>query len=491
MNYLKKLAGQSLVYGLGTIVPRLLNFAILTPFYTRVFGRVDYGIISELYAYIVVFMVVLTYGLETSFFRFASKNSKRKNIIYSTLSLSLIFTSTLFIVTVYSNLSAISSLIDYEEHKRYILWCALILGIDAFTALPFAKLRLEEKVRKFTLIKLCNVFFILIMSFVVLKYAKEYKGDNSFIQKLYNEDIGVGYVFLINFFGSLISFVLLVKEIFSISFKFDLAIYKNVLIYSFPLLVSGLAGSINEAIDRIILKYFSPDPTQALETVGLYGANYKLAVFMTLYIQMFKYAVEPFFFEQSKHKDAKTMYSNVMNYFFVLGLIIFLGITLFLDVFKHFLGANFHEGIAIVPVVLLANLFLGVFYNLSVWYKINDLTKIGAYITLSGSLITIVFNFILIPRIGYMGSAITHLICYASMVVLSYFLSTKYYFIKYPVLKLLSYLLVALLFYGISYYVLSNLNIVLSYAIRIALFALFIIFIDSKEKLLKTFILKS
>lgn len=491
MNYLKKLAGQSLIYGLGTIVPRLLNFAILTPFYTRVFGRAEYGIISELYAYIVVFMVVLTYGLETSFFRFANKNSSRKEVIYSTLSLSLLITSILFIIVIYFNLTSVSSFINYEDHKRYILWCAIILGVDAFTSLPFARLRLEEKVKKFTLIKLCNIFFILILSVIFLKYAKDYEGENTFILGLYNENIGVGYVFLINLFGSVISFLLLAKEIFSITFKFDFTLYRNVLVYSFPLLVSGLAGSINEAIDRIILKYFSDDPTQALETVGVYGANYKLAVFMTLYIQMFKYAVEPFFFEQSKHEDAKIMYANVMNYFFILGLIIFLGITLYIDVFKHFLGSDFHEGIGIVPVVLLANLFLGVFYNLSVWYKINDLTKLGAYITLSGSIITVIFNFILIPKIGYMGSAVTHLICYVFMVILSYILSTRFYFIQYPVLKLLIYLLVALVIYGISNYVIAEMNIILSYILRTALFALFIIFINFKEKLITTFITKS
>ncbi len=490
MNYLKKLAGQSLVYGLGTIVPRLLNFAILTPFYTRVFGKAEYGIISELYAYIVVFMVILTYGLETSFFRFTNKNRDKKSVIYSTLSISLIFTSILFVLLIYTNLLPIANAIDYGDKPQYILWCSLILGIDAFTSLPFALLRLQGKVRKFSLIKVANIFFILIVSFVVLKFAREYEGDNTFIKWLYNPEIGVGYVFLINLFGSVISFILLFKEIFSISFKFDFSLYKNVLFYSFPLLISGLAGSINEAIDRILLKHFSADPTIAMETVGVYGANYKLAVFMTLYIQMFKYAVEPFFFEQAKNSDAKTMYSTILNYFFILGLIIFLGITVYIDIFKHFLGSSFHEGIAIVPVVLLANLFLGVFYNLSVWYKINDLTKIGAYITLSGSIITIVSNFILIPRIGYMGSAVTHLICYSFMVVLSYLLSKKFYFIKYPIYKLLGYLVIALLIFVISNYMLINLNIILSFILRTALFALFIIFINYKEKLLHTFILK-
>ena len=491
MNYLKKLAGQSLIYGLGTIVPRLLNFAILTPFYTRVFGRAEYGIISELYAYIVVFMVILTYGLETSFFRFASKNSDRKNIVYSTLSLSLFITSGFFILIVFFNLSSVSSLIGYQEHKEYILWCAIILGVDAFAALPFAKLRLEEKVKKFTIIKLVSIFFILIVSFVILKFAKEYEGNNAFFSKLYNDDIGVGYVFLINLFGSLISFLFLAKEIFSISLKFDFKLYRNVLTYSFPLLVSGLAGSINEAIDRIILKHFSDDPIHALETVGLYGANYKLAVFMTLYIQMFKYAVEPFFFEQAKSKDAKDMYSTVMNYFFILGLIIFLAITVYIDVFKHFLGSDFHEGIRIVPVVLLANLLLGVFYNLSVWYKINDLTRIGAYITLSGSIITIVSNLILIPKIGYMGSAVTHLICYSFMVIISYFLSIKYYFVNYPVSKLLGYLFIALVIFFISNNLLSDLNPVVGYILKTTLFALFIIFINFKEKLFSTFLLKT
>ncbi len=484
LNYLKRLAGQSVVYGLGTIVPRLLNFIVLTPFYTRIFGRTEYGIITELYAYMVVLLIVLTYGLETGFFRhYASASNKSR--LYSTLLISLFITSSAFILLVLTNLGNISYILEYQDNKEYIKWFSFIVAIDAFISLPFARLRADNKPGRFAIIKIINVLSILLLSFFILYLGKEHQ-THAFWSRFYNPDIGVGYVFLINLVGSIISLILILPEIFKVRADFDLTVLKKVLSYSFPLLIAGLAGAINEAIDRILLKHLITD-SDPMEIVGIYGANYKLAVFMTLFIQMFKYAAEPFFFDQSKNKDAKSVYAQVMKYFVVFGLIIFLFVVLYIDVFKYFIGSKFHEGLHIVPIVLFANLLLGIFYNLSVWYKINDLTRFGAGIAIVGALTTLLFNFLLIPVMGYTGCAWTHLICYTVMVLLSYFFSRKYYKINYELKTILFYI-----FLAVSIVLLSELMVIqhvfLRLSIHTVMFGSFSIFIILREKVINIFI---
>lgn len=454
MNPLKQLAGQTAVYGLGTIVPRLLNFLLLTPFYTRVFVKGEYGMVTELYAYVAFLMVLLTYGMETAYFRFV-ENAKNKDKVYTTALTSLFITSTLFVILVIIFAQPLADIIRYSSNVEYIIYFALIIGIEAFTSIPFARLRQQKKPGRFAFIKIVNVlvnislnFFFLWLCPVLLK-----NNPDSIVGLIYSENIGVGYAFISNLVATIVTLLLLIPDIFKTRIQFDAALLRNMLVYSLPLLVVGLAGMVNEVSDKIFLKYLWPDPETALDQVGIYGACFRLAVLMTLFTQMFRYAAEPFFFAQAKEKNSKVVYADVMKYFIIFGLIIFLTVMLYIDIFKYFIGSNFHEGLFIVPIVLFANLFLGVFYNLSVWYKLNNLTRFGAAIAIVGAIITIVLNIILIPKIGYLGSAWAHFACYFVMMIISYFWGKKYFPINYDLKRILLYTILALVLYAVSHYV--------------------------------------
>lgn len=487
MNQYKSLAGQTMVYGLGTIIPRLLNFVVLTPFYTRIFSEAEYGVITELYSYMIVLLIVLTYGTETGFFRFY-KSSENKSGLFSTLTVSLFTTSLLFIFLVNMFIEPIATFLEYQESKYYIVLFAYIVGLDAFTSVPFAKLRAENKAFRFAWIKLVNVLVIIMLSVVILIVFKNNYLENDWMGVFYKEEIGVGYVFIINAVASTVSLVLLLPDIFkTFKARFNVEIFKKVIIYSFPLLIAGLAGSVNEAIDRIILKHFIEGTENALVQLGIYGANYKLAVFMTLFIQMFKYAAEPFFFATAKERDSKKVYADVMKYFIIFGLLIFIGINIYMDIFKYFIDEKMHEGLFIVPIVLMANLFLGIFYNLSVWYKITDLTRFGAIIALTGAIITIIANIVLIPRMGYEGCAWAHLICYSSMVVMSYLLSMRHYRIDYDIKSIGLYFGIVM----VVYFIVKNIDYdtaVAKYVVNTLILLLLILFFEKKERLIKIFI---
>lgn len=450
MNPLKNLAGQTLVYGMGTIVPRLLNY-LLTPFFTRILLKSDYGVLTDLYAYTALLLVLLTYGMETAFFRFASANKNEKNV-YSTVLTSVLSTASVFVAVVLFFLSDISNAIGYGNHNEYIIYITLIVAMDAVSSIPFAFLRQKNRAFRFSTIKLVNVavniFFNVFFLWACPEIAKH--SPDSPLLLFYNPNITVGYIFISNLISSGVSLVMLFPEIFKTKFFIDTKLLKTLFKYAFPILVVSLAGMVNEVSDKILLKYLLPDNVNAMEQLGVYGANYKLAVLMTIFIQMFRYAAEPFFFSNSGQKNSKNIYAAVMRFFVIFGLTIFLGVTLFLDVFKYFIDKTYYDGLNIVAIVLLANLLQGIFYNLSVWYKINDLTKYGAYIALTGSLITIVMNVLLVPIYGYVGSAYGHLVCYSSMVLFSFLLGRKYYKIDYPLKRIASYFILAFAIYFIS-----------------------------------------
>lgn len=444
MNPLKQLFGQTAIYGFGTVVPRLLNYLLLTPFFTRVFELHEYGIITELYAYVVFLMIILTYGMETGFFRFA-QTQKDDRRVFST-SLMPIFVSSLFFIVLTRILSLpFSRILGYEEHPEYIIWIGIIVGVDAFTAIPFARLRWENRAAKFASIKIASVALNIGLNFLFLLLlpSLETRGSETWLMKLYNPDIGVGYVFISNVSSSLFTLLLLSGTIVSVKPVFDRWLWIRMIGYSFPLLISGLAGTVNEALDRVLLKHLLQEPDTALAQLGIYGANYKIAVLMTLFIQMFRYASEPFYFGNADKTNARIIFAQVMKYFVIASLLIFLVVILFIDLFKHFIGSGFHEGLHIVPVILFANLLLGIFFNLSIWYKLNNLTKYGAMITLIGALITFLVNWFLIPIYGYNASAWAHVACYGSMVILSWWLGRKYYPINYPLKSIGLYMVLA------------------------------------------------
>jgi O-antigen/teichoic acid export membrane protein len=445
-NPITQLFGQTAVYGLGIVLPRLLNYLLLTPFYTRVFDRATYGIITELYAYVVFLLVILSYGMETGYFRYAS-NSEQKDRVYTTVLGSLFITSMLFIVSMLVWANPVSSVIGYAQHPEYIKMLAAIVGIDAFTTIPFARIRLRNQPMKYALIRLAEVGINIGLNLFFLHYCPRHT-DSDLVAYLYNENIGVGYVLISNLVASFLKLILLVPDILA-AFRsvFDRSLFKLILRYSYPLLIAGLAGTVNEALDRILLKHMIPMELNPMEQLGIYGANYKLAVLMTLFVQMFKYAAEPFFFSKSGDKNAQKLYADVMMFFVVAGLFIFLLVNLYLDYFILFIGTNFREGVQIVPVVLMANLVMGIFFNLSIWYKLTNRTYFGAVLVLLGALITVLVNVLFIPRYGYVASAWAHLFCYSTMVVISYLWSRKHYAIPYRTGRILAYIALAVFIY--------------------------------------------
>ena len=486
MNQFKRLAGQTIIYGFGTVAPRLLNFVLLTPIYTRIFVKSDYGIFTELYAYIVFLLVILTYGMETGFFRFA-KSEKDFNKVYSTSVVSLFTTSLIFVVFAFLFSESIAQALDYGHKVEFIRWFCLIVSLDAFTSIPFAKLRYMGKAKKFGIFKIINVSVnIGFNALFFIVFPTIYKSNPELINHIYNPEIGVGYVFIANLIASIVTLLLLLPELIQVKFDFDFGLLKRMLNYSFPLLIVGIAGTVNEVLDKILMKHLVSDPSTALEQVGIYGANYKIAVLMTIFIQMFRYAVEPYFFSRMDFKNAKEQYAQIMKIFIIIGLFIFLGVVLYIDIVKYFIGSEYHSGLSIVPIILLANLFLGILYNQSIWYKLTNLTKKGAYVSLIGAAITIVLNIALVPAMGYKGAAWATFLCYLFMIIISYFVGQKYYKIKYDLKNIGIYFSIAVSIFFINE-LLNIQNFIIQLVTSTVFLLLFFAYCIKKEEILKIF----
>ena len=483
MNLLKKLAGQTVIYGLSSVVGRLLNY-LLVPLYTRVFLPEQYGVVIEMYAYVAFLVVILTYGIETAFFRYSHK-VKNKRTVYSTSLISLLITSTIFILVIYNSAQPISNWLQYPETPEYIKCFAFIIGLDAVTSISFAKLREMNNASRFALIRLANIFINIGLNLFFIIYCpyaiKNGLSSVEFVNSVYSEEIGIGYIFIANLIASIISFLMLLPEMIKSVWIFDKILWKNMMIYALPLLIAGLAGMTNETIDRTLLKYLLPETVNTSSELGLYGAFYKLSILMILFIQTFRFAAEPFFFAQEKEKNSRKVYADVMKYFVIITSLIFLVVTMFYEFIILFLGENYHDerGFKVVSVLLAANLLLGIYYNLSIWYKLSEKTKYGAYLSIFGAIITLVLNFILIPIIGFVGSAWATLVCYFCMVVSSYFLGRKHYKIPYPLKRIFFYLgLVILLFFTSVYF---NLSIIFN-SIYIILFISIAFFLEKPKK---------
>ena len=447
----KKLAGQTAIYGGTTVLSRLLNY-LLVPLHTYLFSNAaDYGVVGELYAWTSLFIVILTYGMETAFFKF-SQDDNLKDRVYSTVVGSLLFTSTLFIVLCSVFAQPIADWLKYPNHPEYVRWFAVIIGVDALTSIFFAQLRFLNRPLRFAAVKITNIlvnvllnlFFLLLCPWLLSKNP-----DSAFVNTIYNPEIGVGYIFIANLVASIVTLLMLFPGIFKQKFVFDWSLWKQMFRYAFPLLILGLAGIVNETMDRVLIKRLST-AAEPQASVGIYSACYKISIMMTIFIQAFKYAAEPFFFRKAKDKDAKETYAEVMTAFVLVCSVIFVGIMLYIDIVQYFVGQTYRVGLPIVPILLMANLFLGIFYNLSIWYKLTGQTKFGAYIALFGAAITLGLNWLLIPRFDYMGAAWTTFACYLSMMVVSYLLGQKYYHVNYDLKRILFYLVFAVAVYGLS-----------------------------------------
>jgi O-antigen/teichoic acid export membrane protein len=459
LNPLKKLASQTAIYGLSSVVGRLLNY-LLVPLYTRYFLPAEYGVVTELYAYVAFLVVMLTYGMETAFFRFSKKEETTK--VYSTTLISLLISSVVFVGLIFLNSSAISQWLGYANHPEYIQFFALIIGMDAVASISFAKLREQDKAMRFAFIRIVNIMINIGLNLYFIVY----------------QEYGIAYIFIANLVASVITLLMLFPQMISSSWVFDKKLWKKMMIYALPLLIAGLAGMTNETIDRILLKHLLPNTDMAASELGLYGAFYKLSIIMILFIQTFRFAAEPFFFAQEKEGNSRKIYADVMKYFTIIMAIIFLGVTIFYDVLKGFLGSEYHDerGFLVVSILLLANLFLGIYYNLSIWYKLTEKTKYGAYLSIFGAIITLSLNFTLIPVLGFVGCAWATLVCYFSMTVASYYLGKRHFSVPYQVKRIALYLFGMLCIYFCIYF--TNLNMWIN-----SLFLLgFIIFVYRLEK---------
>lgn len=449
MSLLKKLVGQTAIYGLSSIVGRLLNF-LLVPLYTGIFAPEEYGVLSELMVVVAFAMVVLTYGFETAFFHFTNKENDSEKVL-STGFTSLLTSSLLFLFIASNHSQNIANLLHVPEHPNFVNWLVWILVLDALTTLPFAKLRVCDRAWRFAFIRLTNITVNIglnLFFYLLCPYLLKQEIALEIINGIYDPNVGIGYIFISNLIASSVMLILLSPEIFKLKLSFDFQIWKKMIKYGFPLLIGGLAYVTNEMVDRLLLEYLLPADT-ATAQVGIYSACYKVAIFMSLFIQAFRYGAEPFFFAQAQKKDAKEQYEIVMRYFIAFTAFIFLSINVFIDIIKHFIQDEaYHAGLDVVPILLLANLFLGMYYNLSVWYKVSEKTRFGAYLSVAGAAITIGLNILLIPTMSYMGSAWATLICYASMCVMSYVFSRRHYPISYNWKYISFYMISALsLFY--------------------------------------------
>ncbi len=450
LGTLKKLAGQTAIYGLPTILGRLLNY-LLVPLQTYIFTTDKYGIVGELYAWTSLIFVVLSFGMETTFFRFSQDKENREKT-FSIVSIFLLITSASFIIitSIFSN--QIADYLKFPEHPEYILYMAFIVGTDAFTSVHFARFRLIQRPIKFAFLKSLNIFiniFLNLFFLVLCPYCENHHIAPQLIDFIFNKEIGIGYIFIANLAASVITLIILLPDIIKFNWKFDMAYFKKMIKYAFPLVIFGLATVVNDTMNRIFIKNFGPEET-AQSMVGIFNACFKISIFMTIFIQAFKYAAEPFFFSKAKDFDAKKAYSDVMNIIVIICSGMFLGILVYMDVIQYFVGPAYREGLGIVPILLLANLFSAILYNLSIWYKLSDKTIYGAIISIFGSIITVTLNITLIPRFGFMGAAWASFFCYFSMMITSYFLGQKYFRVDYPVFKIILYIGIAVLFYYIT-----------------------------------------
>lgn len=484
-NPIKALAGQTVIYGLGTIVPRLLNY-LLTPFYVRVFVSGEYGQISELYAWIALLLAILTFGMETTFFRFSQKEDSGK--VFNNAETIVLLITSIFLVLYGFFYKSFAELIHYEFNTHYVLLLGIIVAIDAAAAIPFAMLRKENKAGRFSLIKTLNVLtniFFNILFLVVIPEKSMMIGE-----RLFGEGTSLLiWVFISNILASLLNLILLFPQLSKLRLRLNRDLIVPMLKYSFPILLISLVGMVNEVADKILIKYLVtiPDETTlasmnitgekyAMQQLGIYSANFKLGVLMTIFIQMFRFASEPFFFSHAKDRNAPTLYAKVMTYFVIFCLLIFLGVMFYMDILQHFVGrtgSDYREGLRIVPIILIANMLYGIVFNLSIWFKLSDKTYYGTIISIIGSITTLLCFFILIPRIGYMGAAIAHLGCYSVMMLVSYFWGQRVMPIPYQIGRITIYCVLAAILFFISTLT-SELGIVLKLSLNTLMILIFI-----------------
>jgi O-antigen/teichoic acid export membrane protein len=453
LSGIKKLAGQTMWYGVSSIAARFINY-LLTPYltYQHNIHTNDYGQLGLVYAAIPILNIIFTYGFETAYFRFSSKKEHDK-AIYSTASLSILFSTIFFTILLWISQSYFGDVIGLQNFPAIIQLTIAVIALDALSTVPFARLRHEGRPRKFAFIKIAGVLINIFFTWFFISYCPQQVQENSsaWVTSFFNPTQSpVYYIVLANLIQSAFTLFLLGREILEIRFSFDVKLWKQMMIYSLPLVLAGMGGMINETFDRLMLRWWLPGSENFKDSqVGIYNACYKLSILITLFIQAFRMGAEPFFFKQAEGKNPQFVYARVMKFFVITICVMFLVVSLFLPVWQLFIGAKYRAGLVVVPILLFANMFLGIYYNLGIWYKLGNKTKAGAYITIIGAVITFVINYLFIPSYNYVACAWATFACYGAMMLISFLWGQKEYRIPYAWKKLLAYMIMVAALYFI------------------------------------------
>lgn len=466
MAGLKSLAKETAIYGVSSIVGRFLNY-LLVPVYTIALPASSggYGVVTNIYAWVALILVLLTCGMETGFFRFANKGQDDPMRVYSTTLLSVSIGSLVFVVLGLLFLEPIAGWLEYGEHPWYIGMMMIVVAMDAIQSIPFAYLRYKKRPIKFAALKLLFIFLNIALN---LFYYVILEGND------------VGYAFLFNLVCTSVVMVCMIPELRGFTYVLDKELLKRMLRYSLPLVILGVAGILNQVADKIIFPFVYPDEAEATVQLGIYGAASKIAMIMAMFTQAFRFAYEPFVFGKSKEKDSREMYAQAMKFFIIFTLLAFLSVMFYLDILRHVIGRDYWDGLRVVPIVMAAEIFMGIYFNLSFWYKLIDETRWGAYFSLTGCTILILMNVFLIPKYGYIACAWAGFTGYGVAMLLSYFVGQKKYPIQYDLKAIGMYVLLAAVLYVAAEYVPID-NIYLRMAYRTVLLLLFVAYVVKRD----------
>lgn len=477
---MKKLAKETAIYGISSILGKFLNW-LLVPLYTYVLdSSADYGVVTNLYSWTALLLVILTYGMETGFFRFANKDKENADQVYSTTLISVGVTSLIFGVICVIFDQQLANFLGYDQYPEYISMLGVVVAIDAFASIPFAYLRYANRPIKFAAVKFLYIALNIIFNlFFLVGCPWLMKHFPATIDWFYNPHYGVGYVFVANILSTAIQTLALIPYIFKVKFNFDFVLLKKVLRYSLPLLLLGVAGIMNQTLDKILFPMLKPGLEGASE-LGIYGATSKIAMVMLMFTQAFRYAYEPFIFAQNKDKNSMSSYADAMKFFIIFSLFIFLGMILYMDIFKYIIQENYWTGLNVVPIVLMSFIFQGIFFNLSLWYKLTDKTMYGAWFSIIGTIIIVVGNVLLVPRFSYTGSAWAAFACYFVIMLISYYFGQKHMPIKYDLKTIGLYTGVTIILYVLSLFINTPYTII-NVALKTVLMILFLVLLIKRD----------
>lgn len=474
------------IYGMSSIIGRFLNWC-LVPLYTIMFPVEEYGVVTFVYSVVALALIILTYGMETGFFRFANHERWKDPMqVYSTCLISLAVSSTAFVVLVLAFLGPITNWMQCAGHPSFVIMMAVCVAIDAFTALPFSYLRYRKRPIRFAMLRLVNIGVNIVLNvFFILCCPALMKSAPGLVDWFYDPTFGIGYIFLANLISSIVTLVMLYGELHGFRWSFNRRLWREILVYSAPLLVLGVAGIMNQTLDKIMLPSLVADKATSDYMLGIYGANYKIAIVMVMFIQAFRFAYEPFIFARSREQgeSKNRAYADAMKYFIIFALLIFVGVMFYIDILKYFISPRYFSGLKVVPIIMIAELFFGIFFNLSLWYKLTDKTIWGMWFSLMGLAVTIILNVTLVPTMGYMGCAWAAFSCYGLMMLVSYFVGRAKHPIDYPLRDIALYVIIAAALYGLGSYLLVSHSALINYTLRTVLIVAYIAFVVRRERL--------